>query len=103
MQQPEQALLILIVPIKLEELMVDELLQASEISGFTSSLVFGHGSFKHAQLSLAEQVSGRQRRIQFMLHAEQSVLQALLVKLKAEFADAGLHYVLQPVLDAGEI
>jgi hypothetical protein len=103
MQQHEQALLILIVPIKLEELMVDQLLQASEISGFTSSQVFGHGSFKHAQLSLAEQVSGRQRRIQFMLHGQRDALQKLLENLKSDFADAGLHYVLQPVLDAGEI
>lgn len=103
MQQHEQALLILIVPTKLEELMVDVLLQETAISGFTSSAVSGHGRCKNAQLSVAEQVSGRQRRVQFMLHAELPILQVLLAKLKAEFADAGLHYILQPVLEAAAL
>lgn len=101
--QHQQALLILMVPLKLEELMVDILLQETAISGFTSSAVSGHGHFKSSQLSVAEQVSGRQRRAQFMLHAELPALEALLAKLRAEFADAGLHFILQPVLDAGAV
>lgn len=100
MQQYEQALLLLIVPAKLEELIVDKLLEQSAISGFTSSAVNGHSSFKNAQLSLSEQVSGRQRRVQFMLHAALPVLQVLLNELRGEFPNAGLHYILQPVLAA---
>lgn len=101
MQQDNmQALLILIVPSKLEELVVDMLLQQEAISGFTSSAVSGHGSFKTAQLSLVEQVTGRQSRVQFMLHAPLSVLQELLALLKKEFLNAGLHYILQPVIEA---
>lgn len=101
MQAREQALLILIVPLKLEEMMVDKLLQETAISGFTSCLVNGHGSFRNMQLSLAEQVSGRQRRVQFMLHGELPVLHAFLENLKTEFQDAGLHYMLQPLHAAG--
>lgn len=99
-QDNTQALLILIVPIKLEELIVDMLLEQTAISGFTSSAVSGHGSFKSAQLSLVEQVTGRQSRVQFMLHAELAVLQALLDALKKEYSNAGLHYILQPILAA---
>lgn len=103
MQQGTQALLILIAPLKLEELIVDRLLEEPQISGFTSNAVNGHGSFKNTQLSLAEQVSGRQRRVQFMLHADVGVLQNFLNQLKTAFPDAGLHYVLQPVLDAAAL
>lgn len=103
MQAHEQVLLILIVPLKLEELIVDKLLQQSAISGFTSSAVSGHGSFKNTELSLLEQVSGRQRRVQFMLHAERAVLDRLLDELKRDYTDAGLHYILQPVLAAGAL
>jgi nitrogen regulatory protein PII len=95
-----QALLILIVPIKLEALIVDKLLAHEAISGFTSSAVSGHGSFKSSQLSLVEQVTGRQSRMQFMLHAELAVLQNLLEVLKKDYANADLHYILQPVLAA---
>lgn len=101
MQQDNMhALLILIVPIKLEELIVDKLLTQAGISGFTTSTVSGHGSFQNVNLSLVEQVAGRQKRIQFMLHAELSELQTLLDALKKEYSNAGLHYILQPVLAA---
>lgn len=103
MSQQTQALLMLMVPLKLEALMVDILLQETAISGFTSNAVNGHGHFTNIQLSVAEQVSGRQRRVQFMVYADLSSLQALLAKLKIEFADADLHFVLQPVLDAGTL
>ena len=102
-QDNTQALLILIVPIKLEELIVDKLLTQAGISGFTTSTVSGHGSFQNAQLSLLEQVAGRQRRVQFMLHAELSALQLLLDDLKIQFPNTGLHYMLQPVLLAQSI
>ena len=99
-QDNTHALLILIVPIKLEELIVDKLLTQAGISGFTTSTVSGHGSFQNTQLSLVEQVAGRQKRVQFMLHAELAVLQALLDVLKKDYSNAGLHYILQPVLAA---
>lgn len=99
-QDNTQALLILIVPIKLEELIVDKLLIQAGISGFTTSTVSGHGNIQNAQLSLVEQVAGRQKRVQFMLHAELIVLQTLLDVLKKEYSNTGLHYILQPVLAA---
>ena len=103
-----QALLILIVTPKLEEVLVDFLLQQTAISGFTTAPANGHGT-GHAtghgtvKLSLVEQVTGRQSRVQFMLHATLPVMHALIAALKAEFHHTDMHYILLPVLDADSI
>lgn len=94
-----EALLILIAPPRLEDVLVDFLLQQQAISGFTSAPVSGHGTVREAErLSLLEQVSGRQGRVQFMLHAPLPVLHALIAEIKAKFENTGLHYMLLPVL-----
>jgi hypothetical protein len=103
-----QALLILIVPPKLEEVLVDFLLQQTSISGFTTAPANGHGTGHAAghgsvKLSLLEQVTGRQSRVQFMLHATLPVMHALIAALKAEFQHTDMHYILLPVLDAQSI
>lgn len=103
-----QALLILMVTTKLEEVLVDFLLQQSAISGFTTTRASGHGtghvaSHGKPKLSLLEQVTGRQNRVQFMLHATLPVMHELIAALKAEFQHTDMHYVLLPVLDADSI
>jgi len=97
-----QGLLILMAPVSLEETLVDLLLQNDEISGFTTSRVSGHGR-QHAELSMIEQVAGRQQRVQFMLHASFAELRNLVAELKQRFNDAGIHYVLLPVAEAQSI
>lgn len=103
-----QALLILLVTPKLEEVLVDFLLQQTAISGFTTAPANGHGTGHGAghgsvKLSLVEQVTGRQSRAQFMLHATLPVMHALIAALKAEFQHTDMHYILLPVLDAQSI
>lgn len=105
-----QALLILIVTPKLEEVLVDFLLQQSAISGFTTAPANGHGTGHGAgsgpsmvKLSLVEQVTGRQSRVQFMLHATLPVMHELIAALKAEFQHTDMHYILLPVLEAQSI
>jgi len=99
-----EALLILIAPPRLEEVLVDFLLQQQAISGFTSTTVSGHGTVRGAEkLSLVEQVSGRQGRVQFMLHAPLPVLQEIIAEIKIKFEGAGLHYMLLPVLAAQSV
>ncbi len=97
-----QGLLILIVPPKLEEMLVDELLQQTAISGFTTSNVSGHGS-SHGEgsvkLSIMEQVTGRQQRVQFMMHAALSDLQNLVANLKVRFKNTDMHYILMPIAE----
>lgn len=101
-----QGLLILIAPVSLEEVLVDLLLQKNEISGFTSSNVSGHGRHhaeSSSQLSMLEQVAGRQKRVQLMMHASVCELQSLVTELKQTFSDAGMHYILMPVTEAQSI
>lgn len=96
-----QGLLILIVPPSLEESLVDVLLQQAEISGFTSSKVNGHGTVRGdaATLSIVEQVTGRQQRVQFMMHANIVDLKNLVSSLKSTFRSTDIHYILMPILE----
>lgn len=102
-QQNTQGLLILMGPPSLEDMLVDMLLERPQFSGFTSSRVSGHGSSLAARLSLAEQVTGRQNRVQFMLQGELDQLHTLIAELKQKFDNSGLHYMLLPVIATGTI
>lgn len=104
-----QGLLILIVPPNLEEMLVDFLLQQTTVSGFNSSKVNGHGTVNAlanggggAELSMVEQVTGRQQRVQFMLHATISDLQQLVITLKTTFKSSDVHCMLLPMVDIPE-
>ena len=48
---------------------------------------------------MVEQVTGRQQRVQFMLHATLADLHELIFSLRTKFGAANLHYILQPMLD----
>jgi hypothetical protein len=97
-----ECLLVIIATPAIEESVVDWLLERKEISGFSSTRIDGHGS-RHSELSLAEQVTGRQRKVMFHVHAECVALHILLDGLKQQFKGAGLHYWLMPLLEAGQI
>lgn len=97
-----ECLLVIVATPAIEESLVDWLLERKEISGFSSTRVDGHGS-RHSDLSLAEQVTGRQRKVMFHVHADCELLRTLLDGLKQEFKGAGLHYWLMPLSEAGQI
>jgi len=97
-----ECLLVIIATPSIEESVVDWLLERKEISGFSSTRIDGHGS-RHSDLSLAEQVTGRQRKVMFHVHAECEQSRLLLTDLKQAFSGAGLHYWLMPLLEAGQI
>lgn len=90
------------VPPSLEEAMVDCLLATENSQGFSSLPVSAH-SHRNEGLSLAEQVSGRQRMIRFQMYVERKAIAELLTRLKADFTGSGLHYWVVPVLEHGEI
>lgn len=98
----EQALLTVIVSPDLEEAIVDWLLEQDHVQGFTSMNVYGHGS-RPSGMSLSEQVMGRQKRTQFVVHAELPTLEALLEDLRRQYSNAGMHYLLTPVINSGPI
>lgn len=88
------------VPPALEELVVDCLLMFECEKGFSSLPVFTH-HHENKALSLAEQVTGRQKRLQFQLHVNAIDLEKLLTQLREEFSGAGMQYWVTPILTQG--
>lgn len=98
----ESYLVTINVPPGLEEAMVDCLLTFETAQGFSSFPVSAH-DHRNQGLSLAEQVTGRQRKIRFQMYIDKQHLAALLTKLKADFPNTGMHYWVVPVLEQGEL
>jgi hypothetical protein len=85
-----------------EERLIDWLLGRDETAGFTSCAAFGHGT-NHDELSVAEQVTGRQRRVEVRLEIAETAIESFLAALIAEFAGTDLHYFVTPVLRSGHL
>jgi len=98
----ESYLITINVPPSLEEAMVDCLLTFETAQGFSSFPVSAH-DHRNEGLSIAEQVTGRQRKIRFQMYIGKDDLPALLNKIKADFVGSGLHYWVVPVLEHGEV
>lgn len=98
----DKCLLIIYSPPALEETLVDWLLEQDQLTGFSTTEAYGHGS-RQDGMSLQEQVSGRQKRIQFTLHAEKKVITHLIEQLKTEFSGTKLHYIKMPLSACGSI
>jgi hypothetical protein len=82
--------------------MIDLLLEQPDISGFTSYIVNAHGAGE-IELSMQEQVSGRQQKVQFMVYGTQSALQAFIGLIKSRLEHSGARYILLPAIDSGVI
>jgi len=98
----EDYLVTINVPPSLEEAVVDCLLTMENSQGFSSFPVSAH-DHRNQGLSLAEQVSGRQRKIRFQMYVDKKIIAALLTRLKTDFSGSGLHYWVVPILEHGEI
>lgn len=75
-------MLVLNISPALEEDLIDYLLSLKAVKGFTSYEARGHGS--DLELSIAEQVSGRQKRLQFELLIDAGEIKNLLAGLSTE-------------------
>lgn len=93
-------LLVLNIAPELEADLIDYLLALDAVTGFTSYDVRGHG--QNESMSLAEQVSGRRRRLQFELLIEESAIATLLAGLSTEVG-RDINYWQQPVFNFGRI
>jgi hypothetical protein len=102
MNNSKEYLVTLNVPTDLEEVVVDCLLMLESEQGFSSFAVNAH-DHKNQGLSLAEQVSGRQKKIRFQMYVPEQRLAALLVQLRKEFSGSGIHYWVLPVIENGII
>lgn len=95
-------LVILNAPSALEEAVVDCLLTLESEHGFSSFPVNVH-HHENKGLSLAEQVSGRQKQVCFQIHIDEVGAKLLLNRLKEEFSGAGVQYWVLPMLESSEI
>lgn len=98
----DNCLLLLYAPTSLEESLVDWLLENEQVEGFSSAEVYGHG-VRQSGMSLLEQVTGRQCRIQFQIQASRELADALVYDLGKKFMGTGLYFILVPVYAAGRI
>lgn len=96
----EEYLVTLNIPPSLEEMMVDNLLLLESEHGFSSFQVYAH-HHENQGLSLAEQVTGRQKRVRFQMYVPKDELPALLAQLRQEFSGSGIQYWVLPVIDNG--
>lgn len=96
--ESQACMLVQIAPHEIEEPLVDWLLTRDEVTGFTEQTVYGH-SRENADISVTEQVMGRQKKIMFRILALTDVAQGLVIELKKDFKSVGLHYWMNPVLD----
>lgn len=97
----QQSLLILNIPPSLEEDVVDLLLSSSEIPAFQSYPTRGHG--QAGAMSIAEQVEGRRRRVQFEIVLDTGVLESLLQALKEALPLADINYWVVPISASGRL
>jgi Protein of unknown function (DUF3240) len=88
------------VPPVLEESIVDWLLARAGGHGFTAYAAHGHGA-AHEHLTIAEQVRGRQRRMEFRVVLPGTALEDFVADLEREFAATDLYFHALPVLVAG--
>lgn len=95
-----QTMLVLNITPELEEEMVDYLLSVEQVKGFTSYPVRGHG--EHSCLSIAEQVSGRRKRVQFEVIMAEADIDAVLSGMSAAVGK-GIGYWQLPVTNIGRL
>ncbi len=86
----------------LEEMVVDSLLLLETEHGFSSFPVNAHHHVNNG-LSLAEQVTGRQKRIRFQLYVSAEKLPDLITQLREDFSGSGIQYWVLPVIEHGLI
>lgn len=98
----QEYLVTLNVPPSLDESIVDCLLMLEAEHGFSSFAVNAH-HHENKGLSLAEQVSGRQKRIRFQMYVSAEGLATLLAQLQEEFSGSGIQYWVLPVIEKGVI
>ena len=87
---------------KLDEPLVDWLLQREPSPGFSSFPIRGH-SGDHEHLTIAEQVRGRQNRHRFDVIVESARLNDFLRQLASDFGGADLSYWAVPALAFGSL
>lgn len=86
----------------LEERMIDWLLGRDDVATFTGYTTYAHGG-DGRDLTVAEQVSGRQRRLELRVEVRATAVDAWLAELAAGFAGADVDFHVTPILRSGRL
>lgn len=100
--QHNDVLVVLNVPPSLEDHVMDWLVSRPEGSGFTSLPVSGYGADPN-ELSIAEQVAGRQQCIQFEVQMPAAVVDKFLEDAGSALSSTAIRYWVLPVLASGHL
>ena len=83
-------------------MLVDWLLEFDPEQRFASYSVNEHNG-DQAVLSLAEQVTGRQKQIRFELYIANDRYERFMKKFKTDFSGSGILYRVVPALNRGRV
>lgn len=99
--QPDNApcLLVIISDIGMRDALVDWLLGYPQKLVFTSTAIDCYGLDPGA-LNVAEQVTGRQRKLELQIPADIDTARDIYSGLRLAFPNPELHYWIQPVVEA---
>ncbi len=97
-----RVLVVLNAPPSLEDHVLDWLVSRPEGTGFTSMRVSGHGA-DPKELSIAEQVAGRQQRVRFEVLMSSAEADEFLKEAAEALGTAAIRYWALPVLAAGHL
>ncbi len=102
MDAPAQELCLLVLNTSptLEEVLVDYLLLQECVAGFSSYTVYGHG--QHTGLTVAEQVTGKRKRMQYEMVVKRADVPTILAALASEVG-RDIVYWEQPVSSYGRV
>ncbi|MFN5745481.1 MAG: DUF3240 family protein [Methylococcaceae bacterium] len=98
----ESRWLVVSVPAKIEDSLVDWLLLHTGGKDFSSVALNGY-SQHHEEFTVSEQVAGYRQRIRFELLLSAAEADGVVAGLKRDFYGTGLRYSLFPLLEGGEI
>jgi hypothetical protein len=94
--------LVLIVPVALQDDVVDALIGLPAVSGFTLSDAAGYSS-EHSQFNLSEQVEGSRKFSRLEVVHEPLIFEELCAALEQAFGGQAVRYWLSPVLEQGHL
>ena len=92
----------LTLPPALEERIIDWLLGRQDVETFTGYTAYANAA-TGSDLTVAEQVSGRRRRVEIRVELQASALDAWLAELTDGFRGADIRYFVTPVLRSGRL
>lgn len=86
----------------LEERLIDWLLGRLDVEAFTGYAAYAH-AVTGSDLSVAEQVSGRRRRVEIRVELQARALDDWLAGLSEAFGGADMSYLVAPILRSGRL